>query len=123
MNKRVGALAAHRSLSTPTALSADAVRDISAALTALLADDVHPLPRAKNFHWHMSGRISATTICLLDDQGDQSLRHDRSAGRTRAKDQRHDASFCRARHVVQRILDNDAAVCEPAGYARRASGR
>ena len=38
MNKELAHMLRTAPLSTPTALSADAVRDISAALTALLAD-------------------------------------------------------------------------------------
>jgi starvation-inducible DNA-binding protein len=36
-------------------LAPDAVRDIAAALTTLLADMFAIYVKAKNFHWHMSG--------------------------------------------------------------------
>jgi starvation-inducible DNA-binding protein len=50
------------SLTTPTTLSGKAVQDISAALRLLLADVFALYLKTKNFHWHMSGRISATII-------------------------------------------------------------
>ena len=46
---------ATETLGTPTDLGADAVRDISAALNALLADMFALYVKTKNFHWHVSG--------------------------------------------------------------------
>jgi starvation-inducible DNA-binding protein len=43
-------------LQTPTDLKANAVRDVPAALRALLADVFALYLKTKNFHWHMSGR-------------------------------------------------------------------
>src|SRR5215813_2507597 len=42
-------------LTTPTNLSANAVRDLSGALTTLLADFFALYLKTKNFHWHISG--------------------------------------------------------------------
>ena len=42
-------------LDTPTDLSAEAVREVSAALNALLADTFALYVKTKNFHWHVSG--------------------------------------------------------------------
>ena len=42
-------------LHTPSNLATDAIRDISAALNALLADTVALYFKTKNFHWHLSG--------------------------------------------------------------------
>ena len=42
-------------LETPTDLKSNAVRDLSAALTTLLADVFALYVKTKNFHWHMSG--------------------------------------------------------------------
>jgi starvation-inducible DNA-binding protein len=42
-------------LQTPTNLASNAVHDISAALTALLADTFALYMKTKNFHWHVSG--------------------------------------------------------------------
>jgi starvation-inducible DNA-binding protein len=58
-------------LTTPTELSADATRDISVALTALLADVFALYVKTKNFHWHISGSHFRDYHLLLDDQGDQ----------------------------------------------------
>src|ERR1700681_4936609 len=71
MNKELAHKVRTAPLSTPTALSADAVRDISAALTALLADVFALYMKTKNFHWHMSGPHFRDYHLLLDDQGDQ----------------------------------------------------
>jgi starvation-inducible DNA-binding protein len=59
------------SLKTPITLSADAVRDISAELTLLLADVFALYLKTKNFHWHMSGSHFRDYHLMLDDQGDQ----------------------------------------------------
>ena len=48
------------SLTTPATLSENAVRDISTELTLLLADVFALYLKTKNFHWHMSGPLSAT---------------------------------------------------------------
>jgi starvation-inducible DNA-binding protein len=64
-------LAAHEFLGTPTDLSADAIRDISAALTGLLADVFSLYVKTKNFHWHMSGPHFRDYHLLLDEHGDE----------------------------------------------------
>jgi starvation-inducible DNA-binding protein len=58
-------------LGTPTDLGADAVRDISAALNALLADMFALYLKTKNFHWHVSGPHFRDFHLLLDEQADQ----------------------------------------------------
>ncbi|MFB9949121.1 Dps family protein [Rhizobium puerariae] len=58
-------------LHTPTGLSQEAVRDISAAATTLLADVFALYLKTKNFHWHMSGSSFRDYHLLLDEQGDQ----------------------------------------------------
>jgi starvation-inducible DNA-binding protein len=60
----------HKAAGT-TDLSAEATRDISAALEALLADVFVLYLKPKNFHWHMSGRHFRDYHLLLDEQGDQ----------------------------------------------------
>jgi starvation-inducible DNA-binding protein len=47
------------------------VTEISAALTALLADVFALYVKTKNFHWHMSGPHLRDYHLLLDDHGDQ----------------------------------------------------
>src|SRR5262245_6321657 len=58
-------------LDTPTDLSADAVREISAALNALIADTFALYVKTKNFHWHVSGPHFRDYHLLLDEQGEQ----------------------------------------------------
>jgi len=58
-------------LSTPTLLKAKAVKDISGALNALLADVFALYLKTKNFHWHMSGPHFRDYHLLLDEHGDQ----------------------------------------------------
>src|SRR6476659_9863235 len=58
-------------LQTPTNLASNAVHDISAALTALLADTFALYMKTKNFHWHVSGPHFRDYHLLLDEQADQ----------------------------------------------------
>ena len=44
-----------RPLATPNDLGVKAAKDISAALTELLADVFSLYLKTKNFHWHVSG--------------------------------------------------------------------
>ena len=63
--------AAPARLDTPTDLSDDAVREVSAALNALLADTFALYVKTKNFHWHVSGPHFRDYHLLLDEQADQ----------------------------------------------------
>jgi starvation-inducible DNA-binding protein len=58
-------------LTTPTDLGANASKDITAALNALLADTFALYLKTKNFHWHMSGPHFRDYHLLLDEQADQ----------------------------------------------------
>jgi len=58
-------------LATPTDLESNAVRDVSAALNALLADTFALYLKTKNFHWHASGVHFRDFHLLFDEQGDQ----------------------------------------------------
>src|SRR6478752_7363134 len=60
-------------LGTPSDLSPDAVRDISGALNALLADMFALYLKTKNFHWHVSGPNFRDYHLLLDEQADQII--------------------------------------------------
>src|SRR6201997_2252162 len=64
---------AHRTaaLDTPKSLGAEATRDISGALNALLADFFALYLKTKNFHWHVSGPHFRDYHLLLDEHGDQ----------------------------------------------------
>jgi starvation-inducible DNA-binding protein len=58
-------------LVTPTDLKSNAVRDLSGALTMLLADTFALYLKTKNFHWHVSGVHFRDLHLLFDEHGDQ----------------------------------------------------
>jgi len=58
-------------LTTPTDLKAEATRDISGAMNAILADVFALYLKTKNFHWHLSGPHFRDYHLLFDEQGDQ----------------------------------------------------
>jgi starvation-inducible DNA-binding protein len=58
-------------LDTPTDLSKEAVRDISAALNGILADAFALYLKTKNFHWHVSGPHFRDYHLLLEEQAAQ----------------------------------------------------
>src|SRR5260370_29895741 len=60
-------------LVTPTDLSPDAVRAVSEALNAVLADTFALYVKTKNFHWHISGPHFRSYHLLLDEQSEQVL--------------------------------------------------
>src|ERR1700753_2065462 len=57
-----------RSLATPTDLRAEAVKNVTGALNALLADVFALYLKTKNFHWHVSGPHFRDYHLLLDEQ-------------------------------------------------------
>ena len=100
-------------LKTPSSLSTNAVTDISAALTALLADVFALYIKTKNFHSHMSGPHFRDYHLLLDEQAEQifAMTDDiaeraRKIGGTTLRSIGHIAR-------QQRILDNDADFVTP----------
>jgi starvation-inducible DNA-binding protein len=100
-------------LQTPTDLGSDATRDISAALTGLLADVFALYLKTKNFHWHMSGPHFRDYHLLLDDQGDQIFAMtDPIAERARKIGGQTLRSIGQI-HRTQRIPDNDADFVTP----------
>jgi starvation-inducible DNA-binding protein len=96
-----------------TDLSQDATRDISAALSGLLADVFALYLKTKNFHWHMSGAHFRDYHLLLDEHGDQLFAMtDPIAERARkigGTTLRSIGQIAR----TQRIADNDADFVEP----------
>jgi starvation-inducible DNA-binding protein len=99
---------AHESLGTTTDLKPEATRDISAALSGLLADVFALYIKTKNFHWHMSGPHFRDYHLLLDEQGgqiydmtDAIAERARKLGGTTIRSIGHIAR-------QQRIKDNDA---------------
>src|SRR5437763_4070192 len=100
-------------LDTPTDLTSAATKDISGALTVLLADMFALYLKTKNFHWHMSGPHFRDYHLLLDEQGDQIFAAtDAMAERVRKIG---GTTLRSIGHVgrLQRILDNDADFVTP----------
>ena len=100
-------------LATPTGLGAQATRDISGALNALLADFFALYVKTKNFHWHVSGPHFRDYHLLLDEQADQLYASTdaiaervRKVGGTTLRSIGHIAR-------LQRVLDNDADYVTP----------
>ena len=100
-------------LQTPSGLGSNAVRDVSGALTALLADMLALYLKTKNFHWHVSGPHFREDHLMLDDQSAQILattdaiaERVRKVGGTTIKSIGHVSR-------LQRILDNDAEYVTP----------
>jgi starvation-inducible DNA-binding protein len=100
-------------LTVPTDLSSNATRDLSAALTTLLADVFTLYLKTKNFHWHMSGPHFRDYHLLLDEHGDQlfGMTDDiaervRKIGGTTLRSTGHIGR-------IQRLLDNDADYVTP----------
>ncbi|MGA3011523.1 MAG: DNA starvation/stationary phase protection protein [Terracidiphilus sp.] len=95
-------------LTTASDIAPKAVKDITGALNALLADVFSLYLKTKNFHWHMSGPHFRDYHLLLDDHGDQlfAMTDDiaervRKIGGTTIRSIGHIAR-------LQRIPDNDA---------------
>ena|ERR1700722_3031383 len=94
--------------SMPANLGPNAVKDISGALTGLLADMFTLYVKTKNFHWHISGPHFRDYHLLLDDQAaqifgttDPIAERVRKLGGTTLHSIAHIAR-------LQRISDNDA---------------
>lgn len=101
------------SLATPTDLGSDAVRDISGALNALLADMFALYLKTKNFHWHVSGPHFRDFHLLLDEQADQIFATtDPIAERVRKIGGTTIRSIGQIA-AQKRLLDNDAGYVTP----------
>jgi starvation-inducible DNA-binding protein len=101
------------SLATRTDLSRAAVKDISGAMNAILADVFALYVKTKNFHWHMSGPHFRDYHLLLDEQADQLFAMtDPIAERVRKLG---GLTLRSIGHIgrTQRVLDNDAEYVEP----------
>ena len=102
-----------RSLTSRTDIEPAEVKEISGALTALLADVFALYIKTKNFHWHMSGPHFRDYHLALDEQGEQlfAMTDDiaeriRKIGGTTLRSVGHIAR-------VKRIPDNDADYVTP----------
>jgi starvation-inducible DNA-binding protein len=100
-------------LMTPTDLGANATKDLTGALNALLADAFALYLKTKNFHWHVSGPHFRDYHLLLDEQADQIFATtDVIAERVRKVGGNTLRSIGDiARH--QRLADNDAPYVDP----------
>src|ERR1700679_1144366 len=101
-------------LNTPSDIEPKAVKNITGALNALLADAFSLYLKTKNFHWHMSGPHFRDYHLLLDDHGDQifGITDDiaervRKLGGTTIRSIGHIAR-------LQKVADNDAEYVTPA---------
>src|SRR3984893_6801841 len=100
-------------LNTQTNLTSNATRDISRALTTLLADVFALYIKTKIFHWHMSGPHFRDYHLLLDEQGEQLFAvTDAIAERVRKIGGRTLRSIGEISRL-QRVLDNDADYVTP----------
>jgi starvation-inducible DNA-binding protein len=101
-------------LATPSDLEPEAVREITGALNALLADVFALYLKTKNFHWHISGPHFRDYHLLLDDHGDQIFAMtDDIAERVRKIG---GITIHSIGHIarLQRVRDNDAEYIDPA---------
>jgi starvation-inducible DNA-binding protein len=100
-------------LDTPTHLSAEATKEISAALAPLLADVFALYLKTKNFHWHMSGQHFRDYHLMLDEQSDQIFAiTDDIAERARKSGGPTLRSIGQISRL-QRVKDNDADYVTP----------
>ena len=100
-------------LDTPSNFGSNATKDISAALTVLLADVFALYVKTKNFHWHVSGPHFRDYHLLLDEQAaqvfamtDDIAERARKIGGTTIRSIGHIAR-------VKHIEDNDARFVTP----------
>jgi starvation-inducible DNA-binding protein len=101
------------SINPPGGLAPNATRDISAALTTLLADVFALYVKTKNFHWHISGPHFRDYHLLLDEQAEQIFAiTDDIAERVRKVGGTTLRSIGQIGRL-QRLLDNDADYVTP----------
>jgi starvation-inducible DNA-binding protein len=112
-NEKTAATRRTADLRTPTSLGAQASRDITSALNALVADFFALYLKTKNFRWHVSGPHFRDYHLLLDEQADQLYattdpiaERVRKLGGTTLRSIGHIAR-------LQRVLDNDADYVTP----------
>ena len=102
-----------RPLTTPNDLGVKAAKDISAALTELLADVFSLYLKTKNFHWHVSGPHFRDYHLMFDEQAEQIFaatdglaERARKLGGTTIRSIGHIAR-------LSRVFDNDADFVTP----------
>ncbi|WP_181704725.1 Dps family protein [Chthonobacter rhizosphaerae] len=113
MGKSAASDRVRRPLATPSDLSNDATRDVSAALNGLLADSFALYMKTKNFHWHVSGPHFRDYHLLFEEQAaeilastDEIAERVRKIGGTTLRSIGHVSR-------TQRVEDNDADYVDP----------
>src|SRR5438552_10876893 len=113
MNAKAAAVDRKSPLEVRSGFSSKAMRDISGALNALLADFFALYVKTKNFHWHVSGPHFRDYHLLLDEQADQIFattdviaERVRKIGGTTLRSIAHIGR-------LQRVRDNDAEYVTP----------
>lgn len=100
-------------MDTPTDLSAEATRDITGAMNAILADVFALYLKTKNFHWHLSGPYFRDYHLMFDEHAEQLFAMtDPIAERIR----KIGGSTLKSIGQIsrqQRVLDNDAEYVSP----------
>ncbi len=113
MNLKNAKIRRAAALGTPSNFTASATKDISGALTTLLADMFALYVKTKNFHWHVSGPHFRDYHLLLDEQGNQIFATtDPIAERVRKIGGTTLRSIGQIGRL-QRVLDNDADYVTP----------
>jgi starvation-inducible DNA-binding protein len=100
-------------MNTPSDIRPEAVKNITGAMNALLADVYALYFKTKNFHWHMSGPHFRDYHLLLDEHGDQIFAMgDPIAERVRKIG---GTTIHSIGHIsrLQRLSDNDADFVDP----------
>lgn len=100
-------------LATPTDLSSEATKNISAVLNSVLADVFALYLKTKNFHWHLSGPHFRDYHLMYDEQGAQLFAMtDPIAERVRKVGGKTLKSIGQIAEM-QSIMDNNADYVEP----------
>src|SRR3954447_25679492 len=106
-------------LATPSELGSEAVKNITGALNALLADVFALFIKTKNFHWHVSGPHFRSYHLLLDEQAesieksiDILAERVRKVGGTTIRSIGHIARLMRVKDNDEDFVDPCDMLCE-----------
>src|SRR3954447_26144790 len=100
-------------LATPSELGSEAVKNITGALNALLADVFALYIKTKNFHWHVSGPHFRDYHLLLDEQAEHIFAMiDAIAERVRKMGRNTIHSIGQLARLTH-VADNDSEYMEP----------
>lgn len=107
------AVQSHRELRTPSDLSQDARKNISASLNTLLSDVFALYMKTKNFHWHVSGPHFRDFHLMLDDHATEIFAMTDDVGERVRKIGGQTLHSIGEIAKRQRIKDNDAEYVTP----------